>query len=233
MEFTLLAAAAMAMASVQLGLRWDAIRANAADCVRTHWDRAVVAAVTGVFVGRMVAMALDGANPLSRDLLIVRAGVDTVGATIAAIAAVAWAGRRRVDDALDGLAAAALFGLAGWHASCVVTDACLGTTTDLPWGITSSASGVPRHPVEIYAALAFVVAAFLVSRLRSRGTLRALGASSLALGVAGAVRLATEPLRLSLGGGPTWWYLAALLLGATVLLVSQRISPAVSGGATD
>jgi prolipoprotein diacylglyceryltransferase len=232
MEFTLLGAAAVAIASLGLGLRWDAVRANAADCVREHWDRAIMAAVAGVFAGRVVAMALDGVNPLSRDVLIVRAGVNTVAATVTAIAVVAWAGRRRLAVALDGLAAATLFGLAGWHAGCVVRDACLGTTTDLPWGLASSSGGPGRHPVEIYAAIALLGGAFLVSWLRTRGVLTRFAAASSALAVAGGVRLVTEPLRLSLDGGPVGWYFAAVVLGvAGVVVARARVSPAASGEA--
>lgn len=233
MEFTLLGAAAVAVVALYLGLRWDAIRANAADCVRQHWDRAILAAVAGVFGGRVVAMSLDGVNPLSRDLLIVRAGVDTVGATLVAIAAVVWTGRRRLAVALDGLAPAALFGLAGWHAGCVVRQTCLGTATDLPWGIASSSGGVPRHPVELYAAITLLAGAFLVSWLRMRGRLPRFGAASSALAVAGGVRVVTEPLRLSLDGGPVGWYLAAVVLGfAGALAARTRISPGASDEAT-
>lgn len=234
MEFTLLGAALTATIALYLGIRWDAVRANAADCVRDHWDRAVAAAVTGVFAGRVVAMIVDGANPVSRDLLVVRAGVDTVGATVGAVAVVAWLGRRELALALDGLAAASLFALAGWHAGCLVRDACLGTATDLPWGIVASSSPVARHPVELYAAALFLGAAFMVSRLRSRAVLAPFVASGLALAAAGSIRLLTQPVRLSLSGGPVGWYLAAAVVGVGgSVLVQARISPGASGATTD
>lgn len=234
MEFTLLGAALAAVVALNLGIRWDAVRANAADCVREHWDRAIAAAVSGVFAGRIVAMILDGVSPFSRDLIIVRAGVDTVGATIAAIAVVAWLGRHDLAVALDGLSAAALFGLAGWHAGCLVRDACLGTVTDLPWGIVASSSSVARHPVELYAAALLLAAAFLLSWLRSRAALAPFGAAALALAAAGAIRLLTQPMRLSLGGGPMAWYVLAVIVGAGGAAIARtRFSSGASGATAD
>lgn len=233
MEFTLGGAAIIAMACVYIGVRLDAGRANAAHRARDHWDRAIAATVIGVLAGRVVAMVLDGVSPISQDLLIIRGGVDTVGATIAAIAAVAWRGRRDVTTALDGLAAAALVGLAGWHAGCLVRDSCLGTATDLPWGMAASTGGPTRHPVELYAAVLFVVAGFAISWLRTPGRLRPLVAAALALASAGAIRLVTEPMRLSLAGGPVWWYLAAFVLGSGMAVLRQRrISLGAFGEAT-
>ena len=60
-------------------------------------DMALGGAITGLFVGRLVAMVSVGINPLTApgDILIIRGGVSTVGATIAALAYVAWSGRKR------------------------------------------------------------------------------------------------------------------------------------------
>ena len=222
MEFTLLGAAVVAMFALYLSIRWDAAKANAADCVRDHWDRALGAAITGGFVGRVVAMLIDGVNPISADLLIIRAGVDTVAATIAAIATIAWLGRSRLDAALDGLSGAALVGLAGWHGSCLVRGSCLGTVSDLPWAVSQTAGGVTRHPVELYAATVLLIIGIALSMLRRLGRLRPYAAASLALAVAGAVRLATEPMRPSLTGGPIWWYAAAIAIGVVGLGLAQR-----------
>lgn len=234
MEFTLLGAALLATIALYLGIRRDAARANAADCVRDHWDRAIAAAVVGVFTGRVVAMLFEGTSPFSRDLFIVRAGVDTVGATIGAVAVVAWLGRHELAMALDGLSAASLFGLAGWHAGCLVRGACLGSATDVPWGIVASSSPVARHPVELYATALLLASAFLLSWLRARGMLAPFVASGLALAAAGAIRLITQPLRLSIGGGPVGWYLAATVVGIGWSAVFRgRISPAASGATGD
>ena len=76
-----------------------------------------------------------------------------------------------------------------------------------------------RHPVELYAAALLVIAAFLVARSGRRLLLR----SGLALGAAALVRLVTEPIRPSLGGGPVGWYALGVILGLAMILVGRRL----------
>ncbi len=97
----------------------------------------------------------QGINPLSNlgDILLVRGGVDTVAAAAAAVAAYAWLVRSDLWTLLDAGATAALAGLAGWHAGCLVRDTCLGTRSSLPWALEQDPAGIGRHPVEIYAAI--------------------------------------------------------------------------------
>lgn len=214
MEFTLLAAALTAAVAV-----WAATRI----LVRTGRleggpdrpaDALLGAAAGGLFVGRVAAMIGDGINPITHpgDLLVVRAGVDTGFATVGALAALAWAFRGRLPAVADDLAPAALAGLAGWHAGCVWRGTCLGTVSDLPWAWAQTPGGATRHPVELYAAAAFLLAAVIVARLPRLPWLP----SSVALALAGVVRLVTQPIRPSLTGGPVWWYGAAAILGAGV-----------------
>jgi len=218
MEFTLLAAAAIGIAGVWLMLRWEAARGIAAGCARDLWDVALGAIGAGIVVGRVAAMVVAGVNPVLRpaDLIIVRAGVATGWASIGALAVVAWTSRRPPWIVADGLAAASLAGLSGWHAGCVVRSACLGTTTDLPWGFAASPGGLPRHPVEVYAAVLLLAAALALALWKARGRPPLGVPAGLALASAGAVRLVTEPLRPSLGGGPVWWYVAAMAAGTAV-----------------
>jgi phosphatidylglycerol:prolipoprotein diacylglycerol transferase len=218
MEFTLLAAAAIGIAGVWLMLRWEAARGIAAGCARDLWDVALGAIGAGIVVGRVAAMVVAGVNPVLRpaDLIIVRAGVATGWASIGALAVVAWTSRRPPWIVADGLVAASLAGLSGWHAGCVVRSACLGTTTDLPWGFAASPGGLPRHPVEVYAAVLLLAAALALALWKARGRPPLGVPAGLALASAGAVRLVTEPLRPSLGGGPVWWYVAAMAAGTAV-----------------
>jgi hypothetical protein len=65
-----------------------------------------------------------------------------------------------------------------------------------------------------------LVGAILVSRLPELVAFRSGAAFALAAGV----RLATEPFRLSLTGGPVGWYAAGIGVGVAVMVVS-----AVSG----
>ncbi len=220
MEFTLLAAAAIAVAALYAVLWWEAKRGNAADCTRNLWDVALAGIIAGVFVGRIATMVADGVNPIAHpgDILIVRGGVAPGWATLAAVAVAAWLGRKELWPVLDGLAAGALAGLAGWHAGCTARQACLGTTTDLPWAMSQPGSTVGRHPVELYAAAALAASAVALAWWRSRRPLPPAAAGGLALAVAAGVRLATEPFRPALGAGPTGWYVAGLVAGTAAAI---------------
>lgn len=215
MEFTLLYAAILGV-----GVMWFSLRLSpkVASVVDDPFGVLMAAAMTGLFAGRLGAMILTGTNPLTHlpDILLVRGGIDTGIASAAAIGAIWWSNRTNFAEAADALAASALFGLAGWQAGCVFRDACLGTTSDVPWAI-SSASGITRHPTELYAAIGFGIAGFMLRRgwpPRNPGLL-----ASLALVSASLIRLATEPLRPVLGNGAIVWY----LLGAAVGLAAMRI----------
>jgi prolipoprotein diacylglyceryltransferase len=143
-----------------------------------------------------------------------------------------WMARGQLWPVLDGLAAASLAGLAGWHASCVVRDSCLGTPSDLPWAFAQEGSSVTRHPVEIYAALALAAAAVTLVLLKAHMRLAPGVAAGAALVIAAVVRLATEPLRPSIGDGPVGWYVAGILVGMATVAQSirSRREPAIGRG---
>ncbi len=218
MEFTLLWAALTGVLLAWIGTRlWP-------DNLPDHpLDRMLGAAAAGLLVGRLTAMILQGTNPISHpgDILIVRGGVHTGAAVIGAIAAYLWSVHGRLD-ALDATAAAALLGISGWHAGCLWRGTCLGAASDLPWAWPASGGLVDRHPVEIYAALAMFGAAFIVERLPRRPLL----ASGAALAAASLIRLLTQPLRLTVDGGPTGWYVAGVLVGALLPLLGSFIAKA-------
>ena len=219
MEFTLLGAVFVAIVPLYLILYWEAKRGNAVACARNLWDVALGAVIAGVLAGRLATMVMDGVNPLTHpaDIIIIRGGVATGPATIAAIATAAWLGRGVVWPVLDSLAASSLGGLAGWHAGCVVRDSCLGTPSDLPWALAQGGSSVTRHPVEIYAAMLLALAAAVIAVWRARGRPRLGTPAGAALTAAAGVRLITEPLRPSLGSGPAWWYIAGMIAGLAIL----------------
>jgi prolipoprotein diacylglyceryltransferase len=229
MEFTLLWAAAtgvgMAVFMAKTEKRLGLVPAETGSLS----DLILGAAVTGLITGRLAAMILSGTNPITHpgDILIVRSGVDTGFASLGALAFVSIASRRHFAATIDALGPAAMAGLAGWHAGCLYRGACLGTTSSLPWAVAQDGSNVTRHPVEIYAAFLFLAAALGLLWWLRRGV-RSLGAvGAVALGIAGAVRLATEPLRPSLGPGPIGWYLAAIVIGVIwVLAAPLRTRPA-------
>jgi prolipoprotein diacylglyceryltransferase len=217
-EFTLLAAALGSVAAV-FAVLWLVHRGDAARL----WDEALAAMMVGLLVGRLAAMVIAGTNPIARpaDILIVRSGVDTGWASLGALVTAAIAGRRDPLGTLDSLAPAALAGLATWHASCLLREACLGTPSGLPWAVASSGSAVTRHPVELYAAALLaggvVALAWWARRRPPPGRLAGVG-----LAIAAGVRLVTEPMRLALGSGPVAWYAAGIVVGALLAVAGPR-----------
>lgn len=225
MEFTLLWAAvtgaglALLMANVEKRLALIPTDAGSLG------DLILGAALTGLITGRLASMFLAGTNPITHpgDILIVRSGVDTGFASLGALSFVGLTSRKNLAATIDALGPAALAGLAGWHAGCLFRGACLGTTSSLPWAVAQEGSTVTRHPTEIYAALLFVSAALFLLWWLNRAVNSGGMVGAAALGIAGAIRLATEPLRPSLGSGPIGWYLAAMMIGVIGFLIATGL----------
>jgi len=215
MEFTLLANAAIAAFAGWAMLWWEARRGNADRCAGNLWEAGLIAAVVGIFGGRIVQMVVDGVLPWQHagDVVLVRGGVSTVGASLLAVVTFLWIARREPVAMVDGISAAALAALAGWHGACGVRGACLGTPSDLPWALAQEGSTVTRHPVELYAATVFALAAVGVAVWKAYGRPPAGVPASLALAAAGGIRFVTETVRPSLGGGPVWFYALGLVGG--------------------
>lgn len=211
MEFTLLWAALTAVAFGKLGTRLWSDRLP-----DRPTDRLIGAAAVGLITGRLASMVTQGINPIANplDIIIVRGGVHTGAATIGALVGFLWVGKWRLAE-LDAIAPSALFALAGWHVGCLWRGACLGSSSDLPWAWSGPGSMITRHPVELYTALGLTAAAWLIAALPWRFLMKAASA----LLAAGLIRWATEPLRPSITGGPTAWYLTAMGLGLGLILL--------------
>jgi prolipoprotein diacylglyceryltransferase len=219
MEFTLLGAALLAAAAAAAVLWWD-WRRDRDPATRHLGDLLLTSVIVGLAVGRIAAMVAGGTNPLTHpgDILIVRGGVATGPAAVAALLAAGFGARRDLWRTLDAAAPAALAGLGGWHVGCLPTGSCAGTATGLPWGITVGGE-IARHPVELYAALLLAAGVAALLYLRRYGPPQGVLVGA-ALAWAGIVRLATEPLRLGLGTDPGPWYAAGIAAGLGVVLGS-------------
>ena len=222
MEFTLLGRALVAVGAMWLTTRILDRDDALSDRVPKPWDVLLGATMVGLLVGRLWAMVGGGTNPLTTplDIIFIRGGVDTIGAGLGALAAVAWWVRPSPARMLDALAVPALVGLAGWHGGCLVTGSCAGVATTLPWAV-ESAGGIGRHPAELYATLGLALGAFVLSRLDQPrpGTV-----AGLAIIIAALVRAATEPLRLHLGSGLLVPYLVGIGVGVVALIALPRLA---------
>jgi Prolipoprotein diacylglyceryl transferase len=223
-EFTLLWAVLTAV-----GFLWIGTRVWPDGLADRPVEGLVGAAAVGLLIGRLTEMLLQGTNPLTNlgEVLIVRGGIQSASATLAAVLAYLWGVRGEIRF-LDAAVPAALLGLAGWHGGCVWRGACLGTVSELPWAWAEPGSLVTRHPVELYLALAVAAAAWGASRLSFRPWLR----SGIGLAMAGGIRLLFDPLRLSLAGGPTGWYLTAIGIGLLAAILGPRLPARHIGAVT-
>lgn len=213
MEFTLLGATMTGVVATWVTVKLLE-RFGRLDGIDSPMDVLVGAAAVGVFSGRIVEMLTAGVNPILNpfDVLLIRGGVSTAAASFAAFAVLAWTYRADLTI-LDLIAPAAVAGLAGWHAGCLWTGACLGTATGSELGFYLPGSVIARHPTEIYAAILLLLAAPLVARVTGRYR-----ATGVAIAGASLARLITEPFRPSLSGGPIWWYTLTAIIGIALLI---------------
>jgi hypothetical protein len=82
--------------------------------------------------------------------------------------------------------------------------------------------------VELYAAALLALGAIGLALWKQRGRPRSGVVAGLGIVAASGVRLVTEPMRISLDGGPTWFY-AAGVVGGSVLAVVAAVRASESG----
>lgn len=211
MEFGLLAAAVGALTAAGIVVVWQQRKRSILP--DRPFDRILGAVLVGLFVGRVAEMLLLGINPLTDpgQILLVRGGVSTVAAAVAATSTLLVTLRANLAR-LDGLAPALVGGLGAWHLGCLVRASCLGAVTALPWGWPLPGSDLSRHPVELYTALLLIAATIWLLRGNSAQGQKA----ALAMAAMAGSRLVTEPLRLRIGDGLWPFYLGATVAGLAV-----------------
>jgi phosphatidylglycerol:prolipoprotein diacylglycerol transferase len=152
---------------------------------------------------------------------------------IGVLAAAGWyIYRRRLPLARvsDAFAPGILVGIAVVQAGALFAGRAYGAAADLPWAV--NLWGVPRHPSQIYEALAALIVAALVGRMLRLGSLPA-AAALVALAGYGLSRWLLEPFRAEsaviLGGlrAAQVWGLALVLaaLAGLRLLVARHGQP--------
>jgi len=222
MEFSLLGAAAIGVFGFWIMIRWEAKRGNAAGCAVDVWDTGFVAAISGLFIGRIVSMVQSGVSPITEPLqiMLLRSGVSTVAVAIGTLLVFSYLARESLVAAADAVAPAALMGLTGWYVGCLATGSCLGAESSLPWAVPLPGSNITRHPVEIYAAIAMALASIALALWKQHGRPPMGSIAGLAILAASGIRLVTEPLRISLAGGPVLLYGAGVVVGSAILVAS-------------
>ncbi|MEM7342097.1 MAG: prolipoprotein diacylglyceryl transferase family protein [Actinomycetota bacterium] len=156
-------------------------------------DVALIPALVGVLVGRIVTVALDDPTAFGRaasgeigELLIIRSGVEFWPGLVVAAALLAWAARGDGVPVLARLAAIAplaMVGYAAYEAGCVVRDGCFGPAS--PIGLRPPGVATTMVPVGWLMALAVVAAAWGVRRLALRGFSPAAQLAAAAVAIAG------------------------------------------------
>lgn len=147
--------------------------------VATRWlpesegffDRMLVPLLAGVFVGRIVTVAIDDPGAFARigDLLIVRSGVEFWPGVTAAVGVFAFGARRGappVGAALATVAPLAMLGYAGYEGTCVVRSGCYGPES--PIGLSPSGVSAVMVPVGWLAAVFVVLGAVALHGVASR-----------------------------------------------------------------
>ncbi|HJR60648.1 MAG TPA: prolipoprotein diacylglyceryl transferase family protein [Vicinamibacterales bacterium] len=210
-------------------LRRSALPENAAD-----------AALAGIFGGVAGAKLLWVVEHLDEgpflDLLFSRGGMSWFGGFAGGLLAGIVVMRLRRLPVIPVLAAATpalAIGHAIGRVGCLLVGDDYGFPTELPWGIAFPQglppTDVPVHPTMVYEALALVPLAWLLIRLRRRGTPDVVVLGTY-LAMAGFIRFAIEFLRINerVLGPLSVAHIAALLAVAAglALLAARRTSHA-------
>jgi len=135
-------------------------------------DSTMGAAVIGLLVGRLSAVAFDDPGSLTSisNLLVIRSGVEFWPGAFAAVGWLAYRARREHASAPARLAALAPAGLVAWacyEATCLVRGGCPGPAVS--FGLRPDGLNSRVFPVGIAVAAAGILAALVVYRLHRKG----------------------------------------------------------------
>lgn len=184
------------------------------------FDAVAPAALAGLAVGRIVAMALDDPSALTRlrDVLLIRGGVELWPGVAAGAFVLALSARRAGVDVVRRLADLAPYALAAYavyEALCLVRDGCFGPRTSI--GLRPGGLGTAQFPVGVAVGVAVGLLAVAVRRDASRRPLRAL---LLAAGGVALVRAVASFWLPKIGSGPTRQHVESMLVAGGVALAS-------------
>lgn len=183
-------------------------------------DTATVPIVTGLAVGRVVAMTFEDSESLPpiRDLLILRGGVELWPA-VAAGTLVAMVSARRADvDPASRVADAAPYALvayAAYEAACLFRSGCFGPPAAL--GLEPPGTSTSVVPVGVLVAGAVIAVAVLVRRCAVRDGMLAI---MVAISGLAAVRSIASIWLPKVGLGPTRQHVESIAVAAVATSVA-------------
>ena len=203
------------------------------------WDAGIVAVLSAFVASRVLLIAMNPRTFLRHPLLVLaQPSLTIAGLLLTALIVWFWLRRhhlplRQVADAwaVPGALLATALQVAHFAEG---TE--LGMPTSLPWGvIPRGGHSIRLHPVQLYAAAAYLsLAAFLVRRQRQRTSRFPGETAAVALVAGGAVGFLLGFLRLPydlLGHGwldpGQWAGLLAVLTGASLWLLTTTSTPIV------
>ena len=221
MDLTLLGRAVGAMFAAALTVR--ALRGRRPPDFSEPFNDLLGAVLVGMAAGRLAYVVGEGINVIAHplELVLIRGGIVSVPAAMAAIGFLVWACRCDLWSRLDHLVPAALVGLAVWEAGCWWQGSCLGSLSGLWWAIALPGSNLTRHPVGVYVAVLLVAAAIW---LWKRPLPWSGGSAAAGLGWASAVRLMVPIWSVGGWSNWTWWYLVGVVLGLGGVVAARHRS---------
>lgn len=211
----------------------------------------VVWALLGTIVGARLAHCLfyDPAFYLAHPLQILalwKGGMASHGGAVGLIAAIAWAAPRHAPGLaaltlLDAAAPAAAFGAAVIRGANFLNSEIVGNPTSGAWGVVfDNVDALPRHPVQLYEAAAYMMVLAALQFAARRGALARRGElTGLFLVLVFTARAVIETWKTpqavyEAGQAITvgqWLSVPFVLLGL-VLLIRARREPAASAAAS-
>jgi len=214
-SFNLAADAAVGVAAFWALLVWEAKRGNAAGCALNVWNAGIVAASSGVLIGRLTRMLADGIDPLTAPAQIINiaGGVSTVGSGIGTVVVFTFLARHAPVRAGDAIAPAALFGLAGWHASFFTT-----TTFLRPELLRDT-------DVDLYTTGGLLIAGAALAVWKQRGRPPLGAITGTALLASSSILLVAELLHTSPAGGSLMLYSLGMVAGTATIISSPIRRP--------
>jgi hypothetical protein len=188
-------------------------------------DAAIVPALIGLGVGRVVAVAIDAPSSLGSlsDLLIIRSGVEFWPGVAAAMLAAAWSAHRSgraPHDRLADLAPFALIGYAGYEVTCLVRDGCYGPASSV--GLRPPGTSTSMLPIGVVVAIAVVAGAIVLQRqLRRRASWIVVTGG---LSVVAGVRSLSAIWLPRIGDGPTRQHWSSIVVFAVAAVLFAAAS---------